>query len=649
MVKIPLQSITDGDTVAYEVETGAKYVIIPHLKFSSGNDTRDYVLYDRVFHEEETDPAKKYTNEPFVENRDGNYTTYVNAYVNGYIRYKVDRSVDGNGETELKAAILRLTHNNVQYVAQVDKEHFDHEYITIDNEKHYFTRFYTISYDGIAANAKDEEGNDVLNVPKVRYMLGKDETTIDLSKIIFYTQEGISNNVLKLGGTNYISNMFKFYVDDGSEESSEIEFSKDDAGNNIWTISCESNNKFSPINIMIKDTTGKFVVGRLTILPTVETSTIETESNKTIFIEAGDTTKVDYAIGSGALGTGSYQDAMSNKPFTGTISEDHKGWTNYVYDVSSVKYKDANLSIDNNGQISDLSGQAPWGDITVEARLKYAKETELANTIEYSTWSKLFFGENKISYAELLGQNLAVKTYKQTTDAANVEIDSITDNGDIVVPYGDYTIQIALGQICPCGEFVKLGKTCTYLDMTELKTEPSKIYKSLDELGAYENYFSFLNANKEITIPNVGKVTLDGTLTQGENGQWTLSENGKISLFEFGVEKSFTASNLVKTTKTEEFDVVDRKIVLPNGAKNPKIADESLTFVYDDETSTLTFDESVDLTGISKVSVTYEIAIIIENAEKEQKIQKYNLAETLRHILMLMCLNLSVLRHGKIF
>ena len=70
--------------------------------------------------------------------------------------------------------------------------------------------------------------------------------------------------------------MFKFYVDDGSEESSEIEFSKDDAGNNIWTISCESNNKFSPINIMIKDTTGKYVVGRLTILPTVETSTSET-------------------------------------------------------------------------------------------------------------------------------------------------------------------------------------------------------------------------------------------------------------------------------------------------------------------------------------------------------------------------------------
>ncbi len=630
VVKIPLQSITDGDTVAYEVKTeertGAQYVIIPHLKFSNGNDTRDYVLYDRVFHEEETDPAKKYTNEPFDINRKDNYTTYVNAYVNGYIRYKVDRSVDSNGKIELKAAILRLTHNNVQYVAQVDKEHFDHEYITIDNEKHYFTRFYTISYDGIAAN-KD----GVTNVPKVRYMLGKDETTIDLSKIIFYTQEGISNNVLKLGGTNYISNMFKFYVDDGSEESSEIEFI-----NNTWQISRESNNKFSPINIMIKDTTGKYVVGRLTILPTVETSTSEKESNKTIFIKAGDTTKVDYAINSDTLGTDPYKDAMSEyngKPFTGKIETDHSGWTNYVYAVSSNKYtknKYTNLlSIDDNGQISGLSGQAPWGDVTVEARLKYATETELANTIEYSTWSKLFFGENKISYAELLGQNLAVKTYKQTTDDTNVEIGFITDNGDIVVPYGDYTLQIALGQFCPCGAFVKLGKTCTYLDMTELKTEPSKTYTSLDELDAYKSYFSILNANKEITIPNVGKVTLDGTLTQGDNGQWTLSENGKISIFEFGVEKSFTASNLVKTTKTEEFDVdvVNRKIVLPNGAKNPKIADESLTFVYDIETSTLTFDESVDLTGISKVSVTYEIDIIIENAEKEQKIQKYNLAE----------------------
>ena len=469
VVKIPLQSITDGDTVAYKVETeditGAQYVIIPHLKFSNGNDDRDYVLYDRVFHEEETDPAKKYTNEPFDINREGNYTTYVNAYVNGYIRYKVDRSVDGKGKTELKAAILRLTHNNVQYVAQVDKEHFDHEYITIDNEKHYFTRFYTISYDGIAANAKDEEGNDVLNVPKVRYMLGKDETTIDLSKIIFYTQEGISNNVLKLGGTNYISNMFKFYVDDGSEESREVEFEQepDENGNqiNTWLMKLGGENKFSPINIMIKDTTGKFVVGRLTILPTVETSTIETESNKTIFIEAGDTTKVDYAIKTGTIQVVSYAGAMSKKDgenqFTGTIETDHPGWTNYVYAVSSNKYANL-LSIDDNGQISGLSEQAPWGDVTVEAKLRYSSsDKSLTTTLPFATWKNAILGTTYSghvnSYAELktlLGDNYRIAT---SPGSLNDTTGDITD-----VAYGE-TITISLEAKCPiCDKWAVVGK-----------------------------------------------------------------------------------------------------------------------------------------------------------------------------------------------
>ena len=69
-----------------------------------------------------------------------------------------------------------------------------------------------------------------------------------------------------------------------------------------------------------------------------------------------------------------------------------------------------------------------------------------------------------------------------------------------------------------------------------------------------------LSANKEITIPNVGKATLDGTLSQDQNGQWTLSENGKIYLYEFGVEKLFTATNSVNTTKTEEFAVENRKV-----------------------------------------------------------------------------------------
>lgn len=529
VVKIPLQSITDGDTVAYEVKTddrtGAQYVIIPHLKFSNGNDTRDYVLYDRVFHEEKTDPAKKYTNEPFVENRDDNYTTYVNAYVNGYIRYKVDRSVDSNGKIELKAAILRLTHNNVQYVAQVDKEHFDHEYITIDNEKHYFTRFYTISYDGIAAN-KD----GVTNVPKVRYMLGKDETTIDLSKIIFYTQEGISNNVLKLGGTNYISNMFKFYFDDGSEKDSEIEFVKDDAGNNTWKISCESNNKFSPINIMIKDTTGKYVVGRLTILPTVETSTSETESNKTIFISAGDTTKVDYEIDSGTIEVGSYAKAMTpvnkDKPFTGTISTDHSGWTKYVYGVSSEKY--TNLSIDDYGEISGLSGQKPWGDITVDAKPRYSSsEKSLTTTLEFVTWKNAILGTTYSSYVNsyaelktLLGDNYRIVT---SSGSVNDTTGDITD-----VAYGE-TITISLEANCStCNKWAVVGTEHKHWsnDGTEeiidniSKVTDEQILQSLKNDGSFEKIDE---GKKYVYVLPAGSILEYSTDENGENGQWKLT------------------------------------------------------------------------------------------------------------------------------
>lgn len=577
VVKIPLQSITDGDTVAYEVETGAKYVIIPHLKFSSGNDTRDYVLYDRVFHEEETDPAKKYTNEPFVENREGNYTTYVNAYVNGYIRYKVDRSVDGKGKTELKAAILRLTHNNVQYVAQVDKEHFDHEYITIDNEKHYFTRFYTISYDGIAENAKDEKGNDVLNVPKVRYMLGKDETTIDLSKIIFYTQEGISNNVLKLGGTNYISNMFKFYVDDGSEESSEIEFSKDDAGNNIWKISCESNNKFSPINIMIKDTTGKYVVGRLTILPTVETSTSETENNKTIFIEAGDTTKVDYAINSDTLGTDPYKDAMSEyngKPFTGQIATDHPGWTNYVYAVSSNKYPNL-LSIDDHGQISGLSGQAPWGDVTVKARLRYSSsDKSLTTTIKYSDWKNAFFGENVFNdYNDLKNalnaQNVTINLSENINNGNAVNGVKLDENGNITnVAFGS-TVTLVFKQECKkCNDIITLGEThdCWFVVDTEVITDirifTDEQIQSLESVGSFE----------EIDGSDEGKkyvYTLQGGLQKSEDGVWTL--DGEV-IKTTQQKHSFTAKFVY-----EEQTNGDLPVELLEEAKGPDAGEEQPT------------------------------------------------------------------------
>ncbi len=580
IVNIPLQSITDGDTVAYKVETeditGAQYVIIPHLKFSNGNDTRDYVLYDRVFHEEETDPATKYTNEPFDINRKGNYTTYVNAYVNGYIRYKVDRSVDSNGKTELKAAILRLTHNNVQYVAQVDKEHFDHEYITIDNEKHYFTRFYTISYDGIAANAKDEKGNDVLNVPKVRYMLGKDETTIDLSKIIFYTQEGISNNVLKLGGTNYISNMFKFYFDDGSEKDSEIEFVKDDAGNNTWKISCESNNKFSPINIMIKDTTGKYVVGRLTILPTVETSTSEQESNKTIFISAGDTDKVDYAINSGTIEVGSYAKAMTpvnkDKPFTGTISTDHSGWTNYVYDVSSKKYTDpSNPSIDSNGQISGLSGKEPWGDITVDAKLQYSSsEKSLTTTLEFQTWKEAFFGKNVFNNynalkTELDNQSVTINLSENINNGNVVNGVKFDKNGNITNVAYDSTVTLVFKQKCKkCNAEIPLGEThdCWYVVGTE---EIINISNITDEqiLQSLESDRSF----EKIEEGQKYVYTLNGTLQKSEDGVWTL--DGKI-IKTTQQKHSFTA-------KFEYKEQGDLQVELLEETKDPDAGEEQPT------------------------------------------------------------------------
>ena len=580
IVNIPLQSITDGDTVAYKVETeditGAQYVIIPHLKFSNGNDTRDYVLYDRVFHEEETDPATKYTNEPFDINRKGNYTTYVNAYVNGYIRYKVDKVENSDGTTELKAAILRLTHNNVQYVAQVDKEHFDHEYITIDNEKHYFTRFYTISYDGIAANAKDEKGNDVLNVPKVRYMLGKDETTIDLSKIIFYTQEGISNNVLKLGGTNYISNMFKFYFDDGSEKDSEIEFVKDDAGNNTWKISCESNNKFSPINIMIKDTTGKYVVGRLTILPTVETSTSEQESNKTIFISAGDTDKVDYAINSGTIEVGSYAKAMTpvnkDKPFTGTISTDHSGWTNYVYDVSSKKYTDpSNPSIDSNGQISGLSGKKPWGDITVDAKLQYSSsEKSLTTTLEFQTWKEAFFGKNVFNNynalkTELDNQSVTINLSENINNGNVVNGVKFDKNGNITNVAYDSTVTLVFKQKCKkCNAEIPLGEThdCWYVVGTE---EIINISNITDEqiLQSLESDRSF----EKIEEGHKYVYTLNGTLQKSEDGVWTL--DGKI-IKTTQQKHSFTA-------KFEYKEQGDLQVELLEETKDPDAGEEQPT------------------------------------------------------------------------
>lgn len=578
VVNIPLQSITDNETVEYVVTTDAddktQYVIIPHLKFSNGNDTRDYVLYDEVFHETETDENKKYTNEPFDINRKGNYTTYINAYVNGYIRYKVDRGVDSNGETELKVAILRLTHNNVSYIAQVDKEHYDHEYITIDNEKHYFTRFYTITYDGIAKNEQGEQGKDVLNVPRVRYMLEKGETSIDLSKIIFYTQEGISvDDVLTLGGTNYISDMFKFYIDDGSEEGSEIEFIKED-DKDTWKI---SSTDFSPINIMIKDTTGKYVVGRLTILPTVETSTSETENNKTIFIEAGDTTKVDYTITADAINVDSYAGAMSpvneDKPFTGTITTDHPGWTSYVYSSSSEEYgQDFD---ENNGTISGLFGKAPWGKITVEAKLQYKNNSAtLMTTLPFATWKNEILGEYSDfvnSYAELnaiLGSDYRINI--ASSGNVNGETGEITD-----VAYGE-TITISLEAKCDkCGEWAVVGKEHTHWledgseQITDISIFSDEQKETLSQNKTVEIIDENDQAKKYVYALTAGSTLQRVTSEDGTPGTWTLTETiTKTTHVEETVKFEFRKS--IQNPTTGE----DVEVVITDGEKT--VATDSL-------------------------------------------------------------------------
>ena len=585
VVKIPLQSITDGDTVEYEVKTeditGAQYVIIPHLKFSNGNDTRDYVLYDRVFDEKATDPAKKYTNEPFVENRDDNYTTYVNAYVNGYIRYKVDRSVDSNGKTELKAAILRLTHNNVQYVAQVDKEHFDHEYITIDNEKHYFTRFYTISYDGIAAN-KD----GVTNVPRVRYMLGKDETTIDLSKIIFYTQEGISNNVLKLGGTNYISNMFKFYVDDGSEESSEIEFI-----NNTWKISCESNNKFSPINIMIKDTTGKYVVGRLTILPTVETSTSEKESNKTIFIKAGDTTKVDYQINAAQISVDDLKQSIKNcQGETALTLNDGDAWKfKYFYKIAQAK----DWTESANGTIP-TEGLAAWFKVETMAKKYFESNVELSTTLAFNDWK---FGDfaNK-AYADLTGTGegqfgIVFKAYLYNNSTIGREL--TIDSAGVIqnIPYGSTIIILAGQNFVPTTKgnwktyvandeisaktFVEFGETLSY----------KEIYNNSTTLRDDEEFSSWI---KNFADLEIGTATFENNKIKIETSEGQFVEysvdiidgsfaaNGNVTLSEVAEGKTKSATITLTREISKEYRPRYPKALEQEGA-NSKFRSEAIS------------------------------------------------------------------------
>lgn len=524
-VAIPLQSRTDSNTVIYPVKTDEannknRYVIIPHLKFSKGNDTRDYVLYDMVVYD---DDLTKTTIEPYGKARENvaSCTTYVNAYVNEYIRYKVEKDEKDN----LKVSILRVTHNSVQYTALVDENHNDDEYIVVDGIKHYFTRFYTINFDGIAENKTDENGDKVLNVPNVRYMLTKKDGTyskeIDLTNIIFYTQEGMSDNVLKLGADGtYVDGMFQFYK---NGEETQIDG---------WTIPIAN---YEPINLVIKDTTGKYVVGRLTILPTVETSTSETENNKTIFIDAGDTTKVDYTIKSDAINVGSYAGAMSpvneDKPFTGTIGKDHPGWTSYVYSSSSEEYgQDFD---ENNGTISGLSGKAPWGKITVEAKLQYKNNSAtLTTTLPFATWKNEILGEYSDfvkSYAELnaiLGSDYRINI--ASSGNVNGETGEITD-----VAYGE-TITISLEARCStCDGWAVVGKEhkhwledgsepitdiSIFSDEQKETLSQNKTVEIIDENDQAKKYVYALTEGS-----NLQYVTSTDETTGIETGTWTLT------------------------------------------------------------------------------------------------------------------------------
>lgn len=572
--KIPLQSITDEQTVVYEISEDGNYVIIPHLKFSSGNDTRDYVLFDEVVYE---DDLTKNVVEPYGTRKEGktvaSATTYVYAYVNGFVRYKVDQlevEKDGKTQSELKVSILRVTHNGVQYVANVDENHNDDEYILVDGEKHYFTRFYTIKYDGLAA--KSEDGKD--NIPKVRYMLENGESTIDLSKIIFYTQEGKSKNVLKLDDESYIDGLFTFFVDDGSGEA-QVNFVEetDGEGNQKTTWKIELTERFNPITIIVKDTTGKYVVGRLTILPTVETSTDSAENNKTIFISAG-SEDINYQIDSPTIAGNEYFAAMGKDgdiAFDKLIENAHKGWSNYVYELENSSYE--NIAVDETtGLISKLVG-SPWGQITIGAKLRYqnANNVNLTTTIDYATWKNAFFGENLFNdYIELKNafgaKQIEIKLSENVGDGDRVKLD---DNGNIInVAYGS-TVTLKLVQKCEkCGNEVALGETheCWYVKQTEQITGLNEFSEEQVQLLATDESFEEVDGS-DAGIKYV--YNLQGKLQQSEDGVWTL--DGKV----------------IKTTQqkhsfTAKFDYVEQKsgdltISLDEEAKDPDAGEEQPT------------------------------------------------------------------------
>lgn len=559
---IPLQSAT-GQTVAYKADAEDNFVVIPHLKFLRGNDTRDYVLFDQVVYVSDLGNSHiEPYGETYSADRDpvASCSTYVYAYVNSFIRYKIEKGVNKEGKTDLKVSILRITHNDVQYNALVDENHNDNEYILINDEKHYFTRFYTINFKGIAENSKDEDGKDVVNVPKVRYMLTKDEQgnyikEIDLRNIIFYMQEDKSDNVLKLGAEGYTNGMFQFYK---NGEETQIDG---------WTISI---NDFSAIDIEIKDTTGKYVVGRLTILPTVETSTSEKNSNQTVFIGAG-STDIDYEIWGDSLGLNSYKKSMSGN-FTGVIGTDHQDWkssgSKYVYSIGNKSEKYAGIDIgEDNGTIGGLPGKAPWGNITVEARLMYSSSNKtLTTTLPFETWKNAILGEYSsyvTTYVEL--KTLLGDDYQISTSSGNVD----GKTGDITdVAYGE-TITISLEANCStCSEWAVVGKDHKHW-LENGSNEITDISILDDAFDDAQITTLFQNKTFEIVDQNDKTkkyvYTLQGELQKSKDGVWTL--DGKViktTYVEKTVKLEFRKS--IQNPTTGE----DVEVVITDGEKTVK-------------------------------------------------------------------------------
>lgn len=626
IVKIPLTTISDlGNVIEYKVKTeGSKsYVIIPHFSFSKGNDTRDFVLFDYVEYFDENQGADYLPFNTEAQTGEKSHETYVYEYINGkYVRYRVEVTKKGENNFEFKVAMLRVTHNDVQYIAEVDKDHNDDEYILINEEKHYFTRFYKITFEGLAEEALDKSNN----IPYVRYVVdnsafNSERITIDMSKILFFMQ-GTEDKILKLNGDEYVDGMFTFSIG-----GNPVDFDVEGEGEETKKTTNITVDRANEITITVKDTTGNFVVGRLIVVPTVATSSSTSTNNQTIFIEAG-SNDVNYKIEFDTISVAEYAASMSGS-FSGDIDTDHEGWSNYVYSVSSEKYSD--IKIENNGEndgkISNLKDQQAWGDITVGAKLQYSREEiTLMYEILYETWAKQIFGESYPTYGELRNNGI----FAQLLCGKN-EIGQIDDNGKIKVPYGNYNLTITLGKACTCGKFVELGKTDNHIHEHELKEEPSATYNSLDELVDYSSYFGILNSLKSVIIPTKGQIVLTGNLSQEDDGKWTLSEDGKIELYEFGKEVEFTAVNSIEMTNTKTFTLDETKtITLPEGATNPSITTEGVNGTYDSDSRTYIFGESVAEGTEIKISYTY--TFVSGNISTEYTIKQYDISTNFKDL-----------------